>query len=120
LISSESSAESYTRNIFRCTRGISFLGTPHAGSGLAKWAEILGNFTNMVKSTNKDILRVLQPDSEVLARISTAFHTLLRRQVEEGQKPISIVCYFEELPVAGVGLVGDFAPYYIFETNQYV
>lgn len=94
------------RKIFDCTQGIAFLGTPHAGSADARFAEVVGNFTNIVRRTNTGILRVLQPNSEVLARISTAFHTLLRRRVEEGHRPMSIMCYTEELPVAGIGLVG--------------
>jgi hypothetical protein len=61
--------------------------------------------TNLVKTTNTSLLNVLRPDSEVLARIQGDFHTMLRTDKPEGMAELKITCFFEELPVRGVGEV---------------
>ena len=60
-----------------------------------------------MRKTNKEILDVLGPNSEVLANIQGEFHTMLRARANTGEKTISIMCFFEELPVMGVGMVRD-------------
>lgn len=81
------------------------MGTPHHGAGLAKWAELIFRYVNKVKQTNTDIIRVLKRDSEVLARVQDSFHTLLLSRKHDGLDPIDITCFYEELPVQGIGLV---------------
>ncbi|KAI8627090.1 hypothetical protein F5Y19DRAFT_477980 [Xylariaceae sp. FL1651] len=41
LVKSRERPEPHLQNILRSTRGIAFLGTPHHGAGLARWAELL-------------------------------------------------------------------------------
>ena len=84
------------------------MGTPHCGTSIADWALICGRVTNLVRATNKKILDVLKPDSEVLANIQEEFHTMLRARANRGERPINIMCFFEELPVVGVGMVSAF------------
>lgn len=96
----------HIQSILRQTRGIIFLGTPHHGAGLAKWAELISRSVSVIKQTNTDIVRALKRDSEVLARVQDSFHTLLMTRGEDGMEPIKITCFYEELPVAGIGLVG--------------
>jgi hypothetical protein len=93
------------QNILERTRAIAFLGTPHSGSGFARWAELLAKSIGLIKQTNSQILDVLKADSEVLARIQTEFHTMIRARVNKGYRPISITCFFEELPLPGIGEV---------------
>ncbi|KAH6706234.1 hypothetical protein BKA61DRAFT_492359 [Leptodontidium sp. MPI-SDFR-AT-0119] len=97
--------EKHLQKVLRYTRGIIFLGTPHHGSGLALWAERLAKVIGLLKQTNPDILSVLQADSEVLARIQDSFHTMIRSRNQDGLPPIEITCFFEEIPLPGVGLV---------------
>lgn len=86
-----------------------FLGTPHSGSGLAKWAEILAKSIGLIKQTNPKILDVLNSDSEVLARVQTGFHNMVRARAEsEPSRSIKITCFYEELPLPGLGEVGKF------------
>jgi len=59
-----------------------------------------------VKQTNPEIVEVLRHDSEVLARIQDGFHTMVMARNKEGQQPIHISCFYEELPLPAVGLVG--------------
>lgn len=59
----------------------------------------------MVKQTNRNIVDVLKRDSEVLARIQDSFHTIVRAQTKDGLQQMEITCFYEELPVLGVGLV---------------
>ena len=93
--------------VLHCTRGIVFLGTPHHGSGLAQWAESLAKAIGLIKQTNSEILAVLKSDSEVLARIQDSFHTMIRSRDQEGLPPIEITCFFEELPLLGIGIVSQ-------------
>ncbi|KAI9781444.1 MAG: hypothetical protein M1839_006038 [Geoglossum umbratile] len=57
----------------------------------------------MVKTTNTSLLNVLQPESEVLARIQGDFHTMLRTSLHQGWPALKITCFYEELPVRGIG-----------------
>jgi protein SERAC1 len=97
--------ERHLRNILSFTRGIIFLGTPHHGAGLAQCAEMLATSIGLLKQTNAQILAVLASDSEVLARIQDSFHTMIRSQVKDGHPLIEITCFYEELPLLGVGVV---------------
>ena len=81
------------------------MGTPHCGSDLAIWATVFGSLTDMFKKTNTELLQTLKPNSEVLARIQTEFHTKIRARADDGRRAIKISCFFEELPVRGAGLI---------------
>ncbi|CAG8231916.1 unnamed protein product [Penicillium nalgiovense] len=105
LLSSNQRPEPHLRNILHYTRGIVFLGTPHHGSGLARWAETLSQSVGLIKKTNSKIIGVLKRDSEVLARIQDGFHTMVKSRSAQGLPPIQITCFYEELPLPGVGLV---------------
>ncbi|KNG89609.1 sesB-related regulatory protein [Aspergillus nomiae NRRL 13137] len=102
LFTSKQRPEPHLHGIIQSTRGIIFLGTPHHGAGLARWAEIVSRSIGLVKQTNPDIVNVLKRDSEVLARIQEGFHTMVR-SVEP--PPIKVTCFYEELPVLGIGFV---------------
>lgn len=101
---SQQRTEEHLRNIVRSTHGIVFLGTPHHGAGLARWAEIFASFLGHIKQTNPRIVEVLKRDSEVLARIQDSFHTMIMARTNDGQ-PIQITCFYEQLPLEGLGLV---------------
>ncbi|OKO90002.1 hypothetical protein PENSUB_13543 [Penicillium subrubescens] len=101
----EQRPEPHLHNILRSTLGIIFLGTPHHGAGLAKWAEVVSRSIGLVKQTNPDILEVLRRDSEVLARIQDGFHTMVKARNLVEPPPIEVTCFYEELPVLGFGLV---------------
>jgi len=60
----------------------------------------------LLKQTNPKILAVLQSDSEVLERVQNGFHTMIRSRRQDGLPPIEITCFFEELPLPGIGIVG--------------
>lgn len=55
--------------------------------------------------TNKKIVRVLEPGSEVLANIQQEFHTMIRDRVQNIQKDVQIFCFYEEKPFRGIGKV---------------
>ncbi len=105
LLSSKNSAEPHHRHILEATEGIVFMGTPHCGSQLADWAKIGTSMAKLVKRLNESIISVLQPDSEVLARIQQEFHTMIRARNDAGKRQIRIVCFFEDLPTPGIGEV---------------
>ncbi|KAK3307268.1 uncharacterized protein B0T15DRAFT_414325, partial [Chaetomium strumarium] len=105
LVTSRQRPEKHLRNILQSTRAIAFLGTPHHGAGLARWAELLSRYVGLVKQTNTKIVAVLRQESEMLARIQDSFHTMVIARSKEGQRQINITCFFEELPLLGVGQV---------------
>ncbi|KAK3937092.1 hypothetical protein QBC46DRAFT_344911 [Diplogelasinospora grovesii] len=102
LVKSRERSEQHLQNILRSTRGIAFLGTPHCGAGLARWAELLSRSIGVVKQTNAEIVAVLRSESEVLARIQDSFHTMVMARGREGSGLIDICCFYEELPLPGV------------------
>ena len=84
------------------------MGTPHAGTdALATWAKVLAASLGIIKQTNSHILEVLQRNSELLYRIQAEFHTLIRDRKKRDEPDIETVCFFEELPMPGIGFVGD-------------
>ncbi|KAF2477247.1 uncharacterized protein BDR25DRAFT_208408 [Lindgomyces ingoldianus] len=97
--------EKHIKQIFLCTRGIVFLGTPHLGSGLAQWMESLAKAIGVLKQTNAEILAVLKSDSEPLKQIQNNFYTMIRSRSQDRLPPIAITCFFEELPLPGIGIV---------------
>ncbi|RKK17486.1 hypothetical protein BFJ65_g7820 [Fusarium oxysporum f. sp. cepae] len=105
LVISGQRPERHLKNITRSVHGIIFLGTPHHGAGLARWAELVSRYIGLVKQTNSNIVQVLRRESEVLARIQDSFHTMIKSRITEGLSPIEISCFYEELPLPGVGLV---------------
>ncbi|SLM34305.1 P-loop containing nucleoside triphosphate hydrolase [Lasallia pustulata] len=104
LCSSRSHPEKHLQQISSCTIGIVFLGTPHHGADLAAWAKFGSTIAKTIKHVNSDIVSVLKPGSEMLARVQDGFHGLLRlRRNEESE--IAVTCFFEELPLPLVGKV---------------
>ncbi|KAL8819638.1 MAG: hypothetical protein Q9191_007691 [Dirinaria sp. TL-2023a] len=105
LSHSKNAAEAHLLQIERSTAGIVFLGTPHCGADLAAWAALgtrMASLASPIVRTNRDILTVLEPGSEILRLVENSFHSILRRREEEGTK-IQITCFYEELPVTGLG-----------------
>ncbi|OBR03258.1 LipA and NB-ARC domain-containing protein [Colletotrichum higginsianum IMI 349063] len=103
MLASRNSAEAHIRSVYDSTAGVCFMGTPHCGSTLAGWATVFGQIATVVKKTNTSILKVLEPESEVLALIQGDFHTMLRNRADQGRPPLKMTCFYEELPVKGAG-----------------
>lgn len=60
------------------TVGIVFAGTPHRGSGKAKWASIATNFAHLVlKDHNDKVVDALERGSETLERLQVNFSKIL-------------------------------------------
>ncbi|KAJ4245979.1 hypothetical protein NW762_013723 [Fusarium torreyae] len=100
MIKSRNNPEPHLRNIFDCTKGIAFMGTPHRGSWLADWARIPARALGIIKSTNHNLLDVLPTNNEYLGSIQDHFLSMLR-QVRESHGDLQITCFFEELPMPG-------------------
>lgn len=103
LLSREASQEQL-ESIFKCLRGIVFMGTPHRGSWMADWAKIPSSALGIVKSTNKSLLKILETDNTHLKSVQDRFETMILQQQRTGRE-IGIACFFEELGLSGVGKV---------------
>lgn len=79
------------------------MGTPHVGSNLARWTKVLTGISNIVRKSNTEIIGVLKPGSEMLANLQQEFHTMLEKRSKDGKPQIKIFCFYEEIPVVGVG-----------------
>ena len=102
LTHSKNSVEPHLNQVEQYTIGIVLLGVPHCGSDLEAWATVGRRLVSILKRTNKDILSILNPDSEMLHMVENNFHTNLRRRKDD---PIKIVSFYEELAVKGIGEV---------------
>ena len=105
LLTSKNSAERHLTQVLESTDGICFLGTPHCGSDLAQWGKVVTSVTKMVKRLDESVINVLQPGSEVLARIQQDFHTMLRAREGAGKHGIRMTCFYEDHNTPGMGLV---------------
>ncbi|KAM5342905.1 hypothetical protein ACJ41O_013871 [Fusarium nematophilum] len=101
---SRNNPEPHLRGIFDCTKGIVFLGTPHRGSWMADWARIPTSALGVVKSTNKSLLKILETDDAYLQSVQDRFWSMVREQQKAG-RDLEVTCFFEELPLSGVGKV---------------
>ncbi|KAL2046066.1 hypothetical protein N7G274_001513 [Stereocaulon virgatum] len=100
LTHSKNSAENHLNQIECCTIGIVFLGVPHCGSDFEAWATFGRRMVSIFAPANKDIVNVLNPDSEMLHMIENNFHTIVRQRRDD---PIELTCFYEELAVKGIG-----------------
>ncbi|GAB1315441.1 hypothetical protein MFIFM68171_05651 [Madurella fahalii] len=105
LVKSNERPEPHLQGIVASTRGIAFLGTPHHGAGLARLAELLSRSIGLIHQTNTEIVAVLRRESEVLARIQDSFDTMVMARNQGDVQPIEISCFYEELPLPGIGQV---------------
>jgi hypothetical protein len=63
-------------DLLKYIQGVAFFGTPHRGSGVAKWGNIFANIiatTSQGTSTNTKLTKDLKEKSEVLSNISMSF-----------------------------------------------
>lgn len=72
---------------------------------MASYAQKLVKSIGTMKQTNSDILSVLGLGSEVLANIQRDFASLVQARIKTAASPMEITCFYEELPVLGVGMV---------------
>ena len=107
ILISRGAPQPYLQCVLEYTRGIAFMGTPHAGSDLTKWGSILTSISTLLKATNREIVEVLKPGSEVLANLQQEFHLLIERRRKDHKPDLDLYCCFEELPVVNIGMVSD-------------
>lgn len=104
ILLSRNNPEIHLRDVFECTKGIAFMGTPHQGSWMADWARLPATSLGLVKSVNKSLLEILETNDQFLESIQSRFWAMIR-ELREGGNNVGVTCFFEELPLKGVGKV---------------
>ncbi|RYP74285.1 hypothetical protein DL771_003106 [Monosporascus sp. 5C6A] len=104
VLLSRNNPEPHLRDIFDCTKGVVFMGTPHKGAWMANWARIPVSALGIVKPTNKSLLKTLETDDKYLQSVQDRFLAMVREQQKAG-RDLEVTCFFEELPLPGVGKV---------------
>ncbi|KAF8849193.1 hypothetical protein BDZ45DRAFT_244818 [Acephala macrosclerotiorum] len=87
--------------VAKSTRSILFMGTPHAGADLAKFAVLFARYLNLFWKTNLKLLDFLKPDSDALEDVQQRFQPFALRPEDK----INIYCFYEEREVRGVGYI---------------
>ena len=105
ILLSRNNPEPHLREIFDCTRGVVFMGTPHKGAWVANWANISVSALSLFKSVNKSLLEILDTKNQYLESIHSRFMEMLRQRQSEGGRPLGIACFLEELPLPVAGMV---------------
>lgn len=77
--------------------GLIFLGTPFAGSNLAKWGDLVRAVFNVIRRTDQTRLRTLKENSQDLKELGMAFPETIRKRNKMG-KSIEIIFFYETLP----------------------
>jgi len=106
LLIARGAAQQHLKDILGSTAAIAFMGTPHCGSTYADWATPLTRLSKALRQTNSQIVQALKPGSEMLANLEHEFHTMLDDQIRNQKQTMEIFCFYEELPVIGIGKVG--------------
>lgn len=104
VLLSRNNPEAHLRDLFDCLRGIIFMGTPHKGAWITDWAMIPATALGLVKSTNKSLLQVLGTNNQFLESIQLGFWSMVR-ELREAGRCLDITCFFEELPIPGIGKI---------------
>ena len=83
------------------------MGTPHAGAEKADrvMTDAVTQLSALLLPTNKKIVRVLQPDSEVLANQQGEFHIMLADRTQNEKRPMKLFCFYEEQGYKKIGKV---------------
>lgn len=98
LALSSNNSEQHFQKVASCATAILFLGTPHHRAHAAHWAVFVARFTDVFNDTNREVFKVLQEDSPVLAAITHDFGQLMnRRQI--AQSAVAITYFHEKYPI---------------------
>ena len=85
--------------IYKHTKGLLFLGTPHRGSEQTKYADIIAKVaTAALRQPNKKLVEILRQDSDVLEGQRSSFSAISR--------DLPIACIYETVPM-GIGMVSS-------------
>lgn len=91
--------------VLESTVAIAYIGTPHSGPDLVRWERTLTYLATMLHKTDEHVQHVLVPGAKLMVQVEGEFMTMLEARVHAGKRPVEIVCFYEALGVAGVGLV---------------
>ncbi len=109
VIGERNAAGDSVQSIAEHVKGMIFLGTPFAGSNLARWGDLVRAIFSVVRQTDQTTLKTLKENSHDLKALGTAFPETIRKRTNLG-KEVRIVFFYETLPTYGM-MVGNWYTY---------
>jgi hypothetical protein len=101
VLGERNAAGDSVQSIAEHVNGMVFLGTPFAGSNLAKWGDLVRAIFNVVRKTDQTTLKTLKENSHDLKELGIAFPETIRKRNNTAKK-VGIVFFYETLPTHGV------------------
>jgi protein SERAC1 len=103
ILLSRDDPEGLLQNIFNSVHGVAFMGTPHRGRWMSDWARIPPAALGLATPEYTSLFSVLETDEEQLNAIQSRFSAMIEEPACVGR--IVVACFYEELPVPGVGFI---------------
>lgn len=68
------------QKVYKSTKALFFLGTPHRGSSWAAWGEIATGLAGTIFDTNSALIKHLEVNGEALMQLEKNFGTLIHKR----------------------------------------
>jgi protein SERAC1 len=105
VLSAQTQRRPDLRAIYRATKGIVFLGTPHQGSSTLARRLVPLLLSSSPSLRNKPLVHVLHPNDSLLQALHTDFMNMLHACPANEGRELQVSCFFEELPMPILGKV---------------
>lgn len=107
LVMAHHSETEKVRKVCLSTIGLMLMGTPHMGSDLAAWSNLMDKLSRLFNTpmSNSFLRSNVSSSDENMAQLQIEFFQIVRER-HSGQK-IEIISFYEQLSTKGIGLVRE-------------
>lgn len=101
LLQSNNAHSSVLRGVFDSTAGIVFMGMPHAGCWVARWAKVPLSLLGLARPLNTCLLATLNPKDTVLESVQRRFKAMIVERTG-GAREVHIMSMVEQRTLPGL------------------